>query len=179
MTVQLIQLKRQFLSHPQNLLGMRQRERPAYHAACVAQANAPALRGAVEFLGSLPVDRVREELGGAACLALPSLQETAPLVIAEAMACGVPVVASRACGMPYMIEEGATGFLAPPDDAALWAERLGALLASPGMRERFGARAREVARERFSAARVAERTVAVYAAVVEASRESGASGAGA
>ena len=118
--------------------------------------------GRVEFLGSLTVDRVREELSRSACFALPSFQETAPLSISEAMAVGVPVVASPVEGVPEMVEDGRTGFLADPRDEGAVAGALRRVLEDPQLALSMSRRARTLAGERYRASVVAEKTLAVY-----------------
>jgi glycosyltransferase involved in cell wall biosynthesis len=95
-------------------------------------------------------------------LVVPSLVETTPFVILEAMACGRPVVASRIYGIPEMIEEGGSGRLVPPGEPAALADVLDPLLRSAETRERMGRRARELYDERFSADRMARATEAGY-----------------
>ncbi len=138
-------------------------ETQAYDGACRARVEASAaLKGRVHFLGSLPIERVRELLAGASALVLPSFQETAPLVIEEAMAAGVPALASRAFGIPYMIEDGATGFLFDPQRPDEIAEKLARVLGDAPLRDRLSERSRRIADDRFRASRVAQRTAEVY-----------------
>ena len=84
------------------------------------------------------------------------------MAIAEAMAAGVPVIASNRCGMPYMVQEGQTGFLIDPESTDQIAERLACLLDSPRLCQQMGEAAREVAMGRFHPRAVAEKTRAVY-----------------
>jgi glycosyltransferase involved in cell wall biosynthesis len=116
----------------------------------------------VDLLGPLPSEGVRDELARAAVFALVSLEENAPMGIAEAMAAGVPVIASDRCGMPYMVRHGETGFLVDPLDVEELAARLAALLGDPGRRRRMGELARRLARDRFHPEVVARRTLDVY-----------------
>ena len=69
--------------------------------------------------------------------------------IEEAMAANVPVVASNRCGMPYLVRNGETGYLVDPADADDIAARLGLLLHDDELRAAHGARARQIACERF------------------------------
>lgn len=82
--------------------------------------------------------------------------------IEEAMAAGVPVVTSNRCGMPYMVTDGETGYLVDPADPDDIAARLGLLLNHDNLRAAHGARARQIARERFHPVAVALRTREVY-----------------
>ena len=78
----------------------------------------------VRFEGSAPEETVRELLGRADLLVLPSIvarsgqMEGLPVVLMEALASGVPVVATRLSGVPELVDDGRTGLLATPGDAA-------------------------------------------------------------
>ena len=82
----------------------------------------------VEFRGEVAPSEVAGILANARALLVPSRwYEAAPRTIIEAYAAGVPVVASRFGALPEMVQEGVTGFLAEPDDAASWADRVRSL----------------------------------------------------
>ncbi|HZT53611.1 MAG TPA: glycosyltransferase family 4 protein [Gaiellaceae bacterium] len=134
---------------------------PAYAAAVAARARALGVDDRLELLGRLDAGRMLEEYRRAAVLALPSAQETSPMVVAEAMAVGVPVVATRVGGLPHLVEEGRTGFLVEAGDVAALADRIGVLLADAGTRTELASAARARA-ERFRPAAVAARVHAVY-----------------
>ena len=72
----------------------------------------------MQFLGEQ--DQVVPLLSASDVFLLPSAQESFGLAALEAMACEVPVVASRVGGLPELIEDGVTGFLHAPDDLAAW-----------------------------------------------------------
>ncbi len=116
----------------------------------------------VVWLGALPTERIYVELAEAQVFALVSLEENAPLGIAEAMAAAVPVVASNRCGMPYMVMHGETGYLVDPEDPADIARRLAMLLADEALIRRFGETAHALATTLFHPGRVAARTRALY-----------------
>ncbi|HET7695330.1 MAG TPA: glycosyltransferase family 4 protein [Vicinamibacterales bacterium] len=135
---------------------------PAYAARIDEYIRTHQLAPHVRLLGSVPREGIREELSRACALVLPSLQENAPMVIAEALAAGVPVVATDACGIPDMVEEGRTGFLIDPAQPEMIADRLGRLLRDASLRSAMSAAARRSARERWHADAVAAATVALY-----------------
>jgi len=116
----------------------------------------------IEFLGHVEHSRLLQELARACVFLLPSRQENAPMAIAEAMAAGVPVIASNRCGMPYMVEEGRTGFLIDPESTEQIADRLARLVGSPQLCQEMGQVGRETALRRFDPGVVAEKTLAVY-----------------
>lgn len=86
----------------------------------------------------------------AAVFALSSAQEGLPNVVLEAMAAGLPVVATKVGGLPELVVPGQTGWLTPAGDAAALAAALGQLLSSPAMRRDFGLAARQRVLREFS-----------------------------
>ena len=94
---------------------------------------------------------------------LPSLQESFGLSALEAMACGVPVVASNAGGLPEVVTDGVTGFLHPPDDVQRMAESAIAILSDPTVHARMAAEGARIALDRFSADRIVPQYEALYA----------------
>jgi glycosyltransferase involved in cell wall biosynthesis len=103
----------------------------------------------LRFLGSR--SRVEPFLQGADCFVCPSLwAEAAGLVNLEAMACGLPVVASRIGGIPELVRDEETGLLFTPGDQDELAQRLLGLLHDEQFRSVMGQRARNLTLERFS-----------------------------
>ena len=121
----------------------------------------------VAFLGLLDEQALQRELGTAAVLVLPSYQETAPMVIVEAMAAGVPVIASDVGGTRHLVADGETGYVVNPRDISALADRLERVLADEALRRRFGEASRTRAGEIYSADRVAEQTLDVYRRIVD------------
>ena len=105
-------------------------------------------------------------LQGARVFVLPSATESFGLAALEALACGVPVVASRVGGLPEVVTEGENGFLAPLGDTAGLAEAIGRLLDDDALHARMSARARELAVERFRMAPMIDRYEAFYRRVL-------------
>jgi glycosyltransferase involved in cell wall biosynthesis len=101
--------------------------------------------------------------------ALPSLSEGLPLVVLEAMASGLPVVASAVGGIPDVVEEGATGTLVPPADVDALRAGLVELASDRALAATLGARAREVARARYSLDTMARSYMDLYRHVLAAS----------
>ena len=94
----------------------------------------------IEFLGHR--DDVSAVLSQADIFVLPSRSEAFPNAIMEAMAAGLPVVASNVGGIPELVEDGRTGHLVQPGDAAALASSLIGLLEQPQRLEEFGRAAR-------------------------------------
>lgn len=142
-------------------------ETHAAYAAALRQSLADdQLAQQVVLRGRLSPSAVMDTLAECALLLHAAHHEHAPMVIAEAMAAGRPVVASRAGGTPALVADGETGFLVPATDAAAFAERIVQLLRDPGLRQTMGQRARAVARQRFWPDVVAARSRAVYFAAL-------------
>ncbi len=139
---------------------------PAYTAACREAVQRWGLGDSVRFLGSLFDADLAACYGRADLVLLTSRQETAPVVVAEAMAAGRPVVATAVGGVPYMVADGQTGLLAQPGDASGLAEAAIALVRDPVRRSAFGRAARTAAERRFRLAAVVERTLALYESLI-------------
>jgi L-malate glycosyltransferase len=101
----------------------------------------------VTFLGEQ--DDVVPLLSASDLFLLPSAQESFGLAQLEAMACGVPVVASRVGGIPEVVQDGVNGFLHAPEDIDGMAASAIALLSDDVMHRRFGDAASRLATERF------------------------------
>lgn len=125
------------------------------------------LEGRAVLLGRIDTDQVKRELAAASVFALVSVEENSPMGIEEAMAAGLPVVASNRCGMPYMVRDGESGFLVDPNDPHDIARRLRQLLENAELRRSMGAKGREIALDRFHPAKVAARTREVYLQAIE------------
>jgi glycosyltransferase involved in cell wall biosynthesis len=92
----------------------------------------------------------------------PSRREGLPLAVVEAMAVGLPVVATTVGGLPEVVEDGTTGLLVPPDDPEALARALAELLEDPGRARRMGAAGRERVARLYSTAAMVDRLVEVY-----------------
>jgi len=108
-------------------------------------ARAEPLGSAVRLLGRVPEDRLVREYQRAAVVALPSTSdaESFGMVLAEANACGRPVVATRMGGLPDFVRDGDNGLLVEPGDAAGLSKALLALLEDPARGRQMGQRGRE------------------------------------
>lgn len=88
------------------------------------------------------------------------------MVIVEAMAAGVPVIASNVGGIPYQVRNGETGFLINPGDVGALTERLVMLLSNNAMRQSFGSAAKLLAASEYQADRVVDKTISVYREII-------------
>ena len=120
----------------------------------------------VTFLGNLPA--VEEVLAGADLFLLPSENESFGLAALEALACEVPVVATRIGGIPEVVDDGETGLLYAVGDVAGMSAGASALLADPERHRSFARRARERAIARFAESAIVARYRALYERVLAA-----------
>jgi glycosyltransferase involved in cell wall biosynthesis len=102
----------------------------------------------------------------ASVAALPSRIEGLSQSLMEAMALGLPVLASEAGGNAELVRHGETGLLAHPLDPASWARELESLLADGGLAARLAAAGRDLVRREFTIQRTAELTETVYAEAI-------------
>lgn len=100
---------------------------------------------------------------------MTSLWEGLGLVFLEAMACGLPVVATRVSAVPEVVVDGSTGLLVPASDAQALAAAIAHLADDPALRARLGASGRARVRESFGLARMIDATLDVYREVLSGS----------
>ena len=139
------------------------RTEPAYVESIRRWVHAAQLDEQVRFLGALPETALLREFAGCSVVALPSAQETAPMVIAQAMSAGKPVVATRVGGVGDMLgEDAARGLLVEVGDIERLAAAFTRLLQQPDLRAQMGRSGRAFAREHYHLEQVARRTSEVY-----------------
>jgi glycosyltransferase involved in cell wall biosynthesis len=117
----------------------------------------------VRFLRFLPP--ASRQLASVDVFVLPSAWEAFPISVLEAMACGVPTVATDVGGTAEALDDGVTGLLCPPGDPPALADRVARLLGDPSLRERMGEAARARHASLFTLERMVAETVALYDAV--------------
>lgn len=133
------------------------------------EVTAAGLDDVVTFAGRRTGREVVELLGQADVLVAPSVptargkREGIPVVLMEAMACGLPVVASDLSGIPELVEHERSGLLVPPGDARALAAALGRLADDPTLRENLGRAGRSRVEEAFDLHANAARLVALLA----------------
>jgi glycosyltransferase involved in cell wall biosynthesis len=135
---------------------------PRYFERVKDEITARNLWDRIEVLGRVEQTALLDAYTNASTVVMASIEETAPMTIAQAMAAGKPVVATRVGGIPWMIEDGVTGYLLDAGDTQGMADRIIELLRDESKRERMGQAGREIARQRFAADKVAEQTVQAY-----------------
>lgn len=122
-----------------------------------------------DFLGWVDGEDKERLFSGAGIYCLPSKHEGMPMSVLEAMAHGVPTVATPVGGVPQVITDGVDGFLVPVDDEAYLSRLLCRLLEDSGLRQRIGAAGREKIEQEFDIEKNIERLARLYAELAGAS----------
>lgn len=142
-------------------------------AELVAQARACGVFDRFQFLGHR--DDVPELLAKADLLVLPSEMEAFPNAIIEAMAAGLPVVATAVGGIPELVEDGRTGRLVPPGNPEALAAALVEVLSEPDRAAEYGRAGRRSVEQTYSFERMVEQFETLYVSELERSRDRSAS----
>ena len=121
----------------------------------------------ITWLGKVPHDDVGWVMSAGDVFVLPSLSEGLPTVVCEAMACGLPVVATAVDGTPEIVDDSATGLLVQPHDAGGLAAALARVLDDPDMARAMGAEALRRSEAEYTWAANARRMEQVYAQVTQ------------
>ena len=127
-----------------------------------AAARAHRVADRVTFTGGVARERIPALLRSADVVVCAPWYEPFGIVPLEAMACGIPVVATAVGGLTDTVVPGRTGLLVPPRDPAALADAIAALLADPSLRAAFGRAGRRRAQHWYDWSRVAAQTETVY-----------------
>jgi glycosyltransferase involved in cell wall biosynthesis len=130
----------------------------------------PEVAEHVEFLGAVPHSELPPLMARASVCVYPSHMEAMGLTLAEALAMGKAMVASRTGPGPELVEDGITGVLCDPHDPESIASKVVLLLRNPELRRQLGVSARRRALERFSISALVRRNEEFYQAQLEARR---------
>jgi glycosyltransferase involved in cell wall biosynthesis len=110
--------------------------------------------------------QLKQHLREATALALPSLEDNCPMVVLEAMAAGVPVLAAKVGGLPDLIEEGETGLFCDPLDPGSMSGALETFLRDPSRAQEIATRAKQAALARFRPEVIARQHLDIYREVL-------------
>jgi len=144
-----------------------------YDAAYLRELRLLAEGKDVSFRHECRDEELVEAYQQALCVVLPSVYvaddgsetrvpELLGQTLLEGMACGIPAICTDVASMPEVVEDGVTGFVVPPNDAAAIRDRLAWLEAHPEDAARIGQAARRRALEKFDWADVVQRCLAAY-----------------
>lgn len=112
--------------------------------------------------GMLDRDKLREEFAGAAAVMLPTWEDNCPMVVLEAQAAGIPVIASQVGGVPDLVENDVTGILTDPSKPETMPQALARLLDHSEFAQRLVAQGRIQAKARFHPKVIAQRHLEIY-----------------
>jgi glycosyltransferase involved in cell wall biosynthesis len=116
----------------------------------------------VTFVGFEPEDAVRRRLAGADILVLPSFAEDVPVCLMEAMASGLPVVATSVGGVTELVEHGSSGLVVRPGDVGSLTEAISRLVKDALLRGALGRAARQTVELSFDGRSEAAKLHAIF-----------------
>ena len=120
----------------------------------------------VRLLGYLSHTELARYYALSRLLVLPTYYEGLPTCILEAMACGLPVVASNVSGDPELVTDAVNGYLVPPGDIGGFHQRISELLDDEAKQRRFGEAGKRIVLSKFTWAHVGRRVLELYAELV-------------
>lgn len=124
------------------------------------------LDDSVIFTGKVSPETIEKYYQMADIFTLPSYTEGLPLVVIEAMACGLPVVVSTVGGIPELIEDNVNGYLIPPKNYEKLSEKLSSLVADRKLRKKFGEKALKTVDDEFNINKKVEKLKDIYADLI-------------
>jgi len=126
------------------------------------------LQHSCEILGMVQGARKAQLLHDAALFVLPSYREGLPMALVEAMAAGLPVVATSVGGIPDVVRDGYNGFLVSPGDVQALVDKLAILGGDPSLRSLMGKRSRQIAERELDVKPYVSGLVALYKSLSDA-----------
>ncbi len=136
-----------------------------------AEAQSLGIGESVRFAGAVGQDDIRSYYERADAFCLPSFAEGVPVVLMEAMAMGLPVVATNVMGVPELVDDGVNGLLVSPGRADLLSAAIERLIQDPELRERFSSAGRRKVVESFQISQSAEALARAFAEVMQSNQE--------
>jgi len=128
-------------------------------------AEKDGLKAKVNFIGQIENDEIPKYMAAADIFVLPSLSEGFPGVVLEAMASGLPIVATKVRGLPEIVKDGENGFLVEPENPGQIAEKALALLGGDKLREKISNNNKEKAKG-YSWEKVIDKIEKAYSAAI-------------
>ena len=120
------------------------------------------LEGSTIFTGKVSPETIQNYYQMADIFTLPSYTEGLPLVVIEAMACGLPVIVSTAGGIPELVKDSKNGFLVSPKDKLILTKKLEILVDKKELREKFGLKAFETVDDEFNIDKKVDKLIKIY-----------------
>jgi glycosyltransferase involved in cell wall biosynthesis len=137
-----------------------------YYDSLVEYVERNNLSSYITFMGALDNEELKKELSECSIFVFPSKEESFGIALAEAEACGKPIVASNIGGIPYVVDNNKTGFLVEYGNINSLADKILMLLEDKDLRRIMGFMGREKARE-FSNKSIAEKYYSLYQRAVQ------------
>ena len=122
-------------------------------------------------LGFADQEKLRSELSRSTMLILPSVEDNCPMVILEAMAAGVAVVASKVGGVPELITHGKDGILFEPTKLMEMIDSVNTLLHDAEKVKSIGQNAKAMAYRRFHPRQIAQRHLEIYREILRVNKK--------
>ncbi len=122
----------------------------------------------IHLIGEVPHDDIADFMSAADIFVLPSHSEGMPCVVLEAMACGLPVVATRVGGIPEAVEDGKSGILVPVKDTDSLTKAINFMDQNEYLAQQMGVRGRKIAKSKFSWGNNARKTIDIYKEAADA-----------
>ena len=150
------------------IIGGRTHSEMNYYLKLLKLRRTLGLEAEVTFLGAQPFDRVLQRYREVDVFVLPAVQSSdgrrdiTPNALIEAMAMQLPVVSTQSGAIPEIVEDGVSGLLVPPGDAAALAQAITRLLNDAALRAQLGRTARKRIEERFDIAKNITAYVALF-----------------
>lgn len=142
------------------VFGAQQLGWESYHSGLVERIDELGLAGSFELVGH--VERPAAQWGAASVYVQPSRREGLPLAVVEAMAAGLPVVASDVGGLSEVVDHGTTGLLVPPDDPHALAEALSEILGNRERARAMGQAGRARVEQLYTMSSMVDRLIDLY-----------------
>jgi glycosyltransferase involved in cell wall biosynthesis len=123
-----------------------------------------------EVLGPIHREKVLQLLQEASIFVLPSYYEGLPMALLEALAAGLPVIATSVGGIPEVVQDGYNGFLIPPGNIQTLTDALAKLVGDSDLRKIMGRRSREIAERELDVRSYVDKMIALYSSLVRLER---------
>ncbi len=127
-----------------------------------ALAEKEGLSETITFAGGMDQDYISRRLAESDIFLLSSVEEALSVALMEAMASGLPAVATKVGGVPELVRDGEDGYLVRPGDAAAIADKLDLLVRDPGGRMKMGMTGRRIVEEKYDIRKLNEKLVELY-----------------
>jgi glycosyltransferase involved in cell wall biosynthesis len=138
-----------------------------YYSQVISYIEENNLKNRVHFIGYKKPSELAKEMSQCLAVCLPSIYESFGMVLAEAMAVGKPVIASKVGGIPYVVKDGVTGYLFNAGNIDELSKKITILSNNKKIAQKMGEKAKLEAKRRWYPDVVAKKTMAVYKEILK------------